>query len=66
MGAAHHLLIVGWLLKETTAPPGSIRGEYLGNRPGDDVLFEALDEPCLRKVVQQLVEVGDCLGVKLL
>jgi len=61
-----HLLRVVWRLSIATAPPGSIRGENLGDRPGDDVLLKLLNEPCLREEVQQHVEVVDRFGVKLL
>lgn len=63
---AHLLLVVWRLSEETTAPPGSVRGEDLGDRPGDDVLLELLDEPRLREIVQQLTEVVDRFGVKML
>jgi hypothetical protein len=62
-----HLLLSVWRLSiKATAPPGVVRGEDLGDRPGDDVLLKLLDEPRLREIVQQLAEVVDRFGVKFL
>lgn len=49
---------------ETTAPPGSIRGEDLGDCPGDDILLEPLNEPRFCEIVQEAVEVVDRFRVK--